>query len=73
VKFLNDRIVVGFRNDKNLRYCGVISENKFPVTDVFFDENRTYAVLDTADTEMFNRYIESFYVSMINICDKINF
>jgi len=63
---LNDRIVVGFRNDKNLRYCGVISENKFPVTDVFFDENRTYAVLDTADTEMFNRYIESLSAYIIN-------
>ena len=63
---MNDRIMVGFRNDKKLRYCSVISEKTFPVTDVYFDDNHTYAVLDTANTEKFNRYIESLSAYIID-------
>lgn len=59
MKFLNSCITVGFRNDKMLKNSEVLSARDFPVEDIYCDGNRTYAVLDTADGLVFERYINT--------------
>ncbi len=54
---MNSCITVGFRNDKRLKNSEVLSANVFPVEDVYCDGSHTYAVLDTADKLLFERYI----------------
>ena len=49
--------MVGFRNDKALKSERVISEREFPVVKIFYDDNHTYAVMDTSNKVVFEKYI----------------
>ena len=56
---MNSCITVGFRNDKNLKGSEVLSVREFPVEDIYSSGDRTYAVLDTADRLLLERYIDA--------------
>lgn len=51
--------MVGFRNDKALKREQIISEREFPVTNIFYDKNHTYTVVDLSDDDEFKRYIKA--------------
>lgn len=56
---MNDRIMVGFRNDKALQREQVMSEREFPVVKIFYDDNHTYAVIDMSNKDVFRKYIRA--------------
>lgn len=56
---MNDRIMVGFRNEEALKRAKVVSEREFPVVNIFYDDNHTYAVVDMSDEKVFANYIRA--------------
>jgi hypothetical protein len=51
--------MVSFRNDKALKSEKILSGREFPVTNVFYDKNHTYTVVDLSDKCDFLRYIKA--------------
>ena len=51
--------MVGFRNDKRLKNEQILSENEFPVTNIFYDKNHTYTVVDLSNNKDEGRYVRA--------------
>lgn len=59
MKFLNGQIMVGFRNDKRLKNEQILSENEFPLKNIFYDKNHTYTVVDLSNNNDKGRYVKA--------------